>query len=54
MEIAYAVALRKPIFAFSADDEDYSRKTLFQAIAGTPEELIRFLEKTTAGQAEIA
>lgn len=43
MEIGYAVALDKPIYAFEASDEEACRKVLFSKFVKTPEELLKFL-----------
>lgn len=43
MEIAYGVALGKPVYAFSNDDKEVCRKVLFSAIVGTPEDLLKYL-----------
>ncbi len=44
MEIAFAAALNKPIYAFSDKDTEICRRVLFSGIASTPEELMdRFL-----------
>lgn len=43
MEIGYAVALNKPIYAFEEADEEPCRKVLFSKIVKTPEELTKFL-----------
>jgi nucleoside 2-deoxyribosyltransferase len=43
MEIGYAAALDKPIYAQSGDDKENCRPVLFSGIIKTPEELIKFL-----------
>jgi|SRR5581483_1743061 len=43
MEIAYAVAFDKPIYAYSEEDSEYCRKVLFREIVKTPLELIKKL-----------
>jgi len=44
MEIAYAVAMNKPIYAFDSSDPEICRKVLFSAIVKTPEELLNYLK----------
>ena len=44
MEIGYAVALDKSIYAFEEDDLEICRKVLFSKIIKTPEELIDYLK----------
>ncbi len=44
MEIGYAVALDKPIYAVSAKDDDMCRAVLFRGIVKTPRELVKFLK----------
>ncbi len=44
MEIGYAVALKKPVYAFEEADEEPCRKVLFSQIIKTPEELLGFLK----------
>lgn len=44
MEIGYAVALNKPIYAFAEDDSEICRKVLFSKIIKTPEDLINYLK----------
>jgi nucleoside 2-deoxyribosyltransferase len=43
MEIGFAVALGKTIYALSDKDPDTSRKVLFSAVCKTPEELVEKL-----------
>lgn len=43
MEIAYAVACNKPIYALSDKDEELARKVLFSGYVGSAEELIKYL-----------
>lgn len=43
MEIAYGVALAKPIYAFSDNDEEICRKILFSGIVSSPDDLLRYL-----------
>lgn len=43
LEIGFAVALGKPVYAMSDIDEDICRKVLFRKIVKTPEELIKEL-----------
>ncbi len=44
MEIAYAVALNKPIYAFSDQDEEMCRKILFSGFVNRPEDLLKYLQ----------
>jgi hypothetical protein len=45
MEIGYAVALNKPIYALLDEDSELCRKVLFSGVANTPEELVdKFLK----------
>jgi hypothetical protein len=44
LEISYAVALNKPIYAFSDADEEICRRVLFSGIVATPEELMAKLQ----------
>ena len=44
MEIGYAVALNKPIYAHSDKDDDPCRSVLFRKIISTPEELVGLLK----------
>ena len=44
MEISYGVALGKPIYALSSDDEEICRKILFSGFASCPDDLIRYLQ----------
>jgi len=44
LELGYAVALGKPIYALSNKDIETCRDILFQGYAKTPEELIKFLK----------
>jgi nucleoside 2-deoxyribosyltransferase len=44
LEIGYAVALGKPIYALSNKDPEICRDVLFQGYAKTPKELIKFLK----------
>lgn len=43
LEIGFAVALGKPIYALSDIDEDICRRVLFRKVIKTPEELIKEL-----------
>ncbi len=43
MEMAYAAALAKPVFALSATTGDPCRDTLIDKVIGSPAELIKFL-----------
>ena len=43
MEIAYAVALGKPIYAFSHDDQELCRDVLFRDIVTSPQNLLKKL-----------
>jgi len=40
LEIGYAVALGKPIYALSDKDEELCRKILFRGVISSPEELL--------------
>lgn len=44
LEIGYAVAAKKPIYALSDRDPELSRATLFQGFASTPEKLTELLK----------
>lgn len=44
LEIGYAVALGKPIYALSDKDEELCRLTLFREIVKTPKELVNKLK----------
>ena len=44
MEIGYAVALNKPIYARDLKDAEEYRQVLFSGAAATPEELLKFLQ----------
>ena len=44
MEIGYAVALDKPVYAQSEKDEEMCRQVLFSGIVKTPEELFVYLK----------
>ncbi len=44
LEIGYATALGKPLYAFSAKDSEVCRDILFEGYADTPEELLKFLK----------
>ncbi len=44
LEIGYAAALGKPIYALSEKDEELCRKVLFRGIIKTPKELIEKLK----------
>ncbi len=44
MEIAYGVALDKPVYALSDKDDEICRSVLFRAIVRTPKELIKYLK----------
>ncbi len=43
LELGYAVALGKPVFALSNQDQEVCRDILFEGYASTPEELVKFL-----------
>ena len=43
LETGYAVALGKPIYAFSGDDEELSRRVLIREIINKPEDLVERL-----------
>lgn len=43
LEIGYAAALNKPIYAFSDKDEEICRKILFSAVVDNPKDLIKYL-----------
>ncbi len=43
LEIGYAVALGKPIYALADGDEELCRRVLFREIISTPEELLKRL-----------
>lgn len=44
MEIGYAVALNKPIYAFGENDSEICRRVLLSNIIKTPEELVACLK----------
>ena len=44
MEIAYGVALDKPVYAISDKDEEICRSVLFRGIVKSPRELVKFLK----------
>lgn len=44
LEIGYAVALGKPIYALSGDDEELCRHVLFREIISSPAELVKKLK----------
>lgn len=44
LEIGYAVAMNKPIYAFSGDDEEIFRKVLFSGIVSDPKDLLNYLQ----------
>lgn len=44
LELGYAVALGKPIFALSDKDEELCRKVLVRDIVTTPQELMKILK----------
>lgn len=44
LEIGYAIALGKPIYALSGDDEELCRRVLFREIITTPSELVNKLK----------
>lgn len=44
LELGYAMALGKPIYAFSDEDKELCRKVLFRGVAKTPKELARILK----------
>ena len=43
LEIGYAVALGKPIYALAADDKELCRLVLFREIISLPEEIVKRL-----------
>ncbi|MFA6160820.1 MAG: hypothetical protein WC766_01435 [Patescibacteria group bacterium] len=43
LEIGYAVAMNKAIYAFDGGDEEICRKVLFSSIVKEPEELVKLL-----------
>jgi len=43
LELGYAAALNKPIYALSDKDSEVCRDILFQGYAATPEELVKVL-----------
>lgn len=43
LEIGYAVATGKPIYALSDKDEELCRHVLFRGFPSSPEELVKFL-----------
>lgn len=43
MEIGFAVAVDKPIYALHSDDQEICRNVLFSGIINTPEELVKKL-----------
>lgn len=43
LEIGYAAALNKPIYAFSRSDNELCRKTIFSGFIETAEDLIKYL-----------
>lgn len=43
LEIGYAVAAGKPIYALSDEDDELCRHTLFRGFAETPEKLVKIL-----------
>lgn len=44
MELGYATALDKPVYAFSTKDPETCRDVLYDGYAKTPEELLKFLK----------
>lgn len=44
MELGYAVAVGKPIYAFSDEDPEWVRRSLFREIIKTPQELLKRLK----------
>ena len=44
LEIGYAVALGKPIYALSDKDEELCRRVLIRGVAKTPKQLIKILK----------
>jgi nucleoside 2-deoxyribosyltransferase len=44
LEIGYAVACDKPIYAFSEKDEEICRSVLFRGVVTTPKDLVRLLK----------
>lgn len=44
LEIGAAVALGKPIYALSQDNEEFCRQVLFRGVVSTPEELVKKLQ----------
>lgn len=43
LELGYAIALDKPFYALSDQDQETCRDILFEGYASTPEELVKFL-----------
>jgi nucleoside 2-deoxyribosyltransferase len=43
LELGYATALGKPVYALSDKDTETCRDILFEGYASTPEELIKYL-----------
>jgi hypothetical protein len=43
LEIGYAVALNKPIYAYSESDEEICRKIIFSGFVNNAEDLIKYL-----------
>jgi len=44
MEIAYAVALGKPVYAYSNQDDELCRRVLFRGFIKTPKSLLKILK----------
>jgi len=44
LEIGYAIAAGKPLYALSADDEELCRRVLFREALRTPDELVKRLQ----------
>jgi len=43
LEMGYALALGKPIYAFSDEDEEICRRVLIRGIVKTPKQLLKYL-----------
>lgn len=43
LEIGYAAALNKPIYAYSQQDQEICRRIIFSGFCSQPEELIKYL-----------
>lgn len=44
IELGYALALNKPVYAYDENDPEIYRKVLFSKVIKTPEELIKYLK----------